>query len=102
MNIDQIIDDITHLSDIGISQMVPPYEDQMEDDQKLNATYSALRRSTALKSRTLTLINAYYLGKLIALADKTNAAKYKKRLTAHYLKMAQRLSTYSSSILCRY
>jgi hypothetical protein len=90
MNIEQIHDDITRTNFIDIEQLVPPYADEDGDEQKLNATYAALRRSIALKNRSLSLTNAYYLGKIIAQAEKNKAAKYKRKLTGHYLRMVKK------------
>lgn len=88
MDIEQIQDDITR-SDLGeANDLIPPYNEEDGDEQKLHATYRALRRSISLKNRLITLVNAYYLGKIITQAEREEAARYRKKVTAHYLRRA--------------
>ena len=90
MNIEQIQDDITRSTLGDTNDLIPPYDEEDGDDQKLNATYRALRRSISLKNRLITLVNAYYLGKIMAQAEKEEAAKYRNKVTAHYLRRASK------------
>jgi len=85
MNIEQIQDDITRSNFGDTNDLIPPYNEEDEEEQKLNATYRALRRAISLKNRLITLVNAYYLGKIMTQVEKEEAAKYRKKVTAHYL-----------------
>jgi len=88
MNIEQIQDDITRSNFGDTNDLIPPYNEEDEEEHKLNATDLALRRSISLKNRLITLVNAYYLGKIMTQAEKEEVVKYRKKVTAHYLRRA--------------
>jgi hypothetical protein len=49
----------------GIQPMEPPYPVDASLSQKVQSTYRTLLRSTRMRNRTLSLVNAFYLGQLI-------------------------------------
>lgn len=68
----------------------PPYNDNLSFDEKFKVTYRELRRSIQLKNRLLSLINAFYLGKLLNEIESTHDRfQYKRRLTNHYMRIAE-------------
>ncbi|CAI2161350.1 10281_t:CDS:2 [Funneliformis geosporum] len=44
---------------------MPPYQTDATLTQKVQLTYQTLLHSTHMRSRSLSLVNAYYLGQLI-------------------------------------
>jgi hypothetical protein len=48
-----------------IQPMEPPYPVDASPSQKVQSTYRTLLRSTRMRNRTLSLVNAFYLGQLI-------------------------------------
>ena len=53
------------LPDEEIQPMVPPYQTDATITQKVRLTYQTLLRSTRMRNRLLSLVNAFYLGQLI-------------------------------------
>lgn len=69
---------------------LPPYEETNTVEEKLLIAYHCLQRSIRLKSRTLSLVNAYYTGKALnEEIDPTQRKKLKKKLTKHYRVMSE-------------
>lgn len=68
----------------------PPYEENHSIEEKFRLTYSALRRTIQLKQRTLSLVNAYYLGQLlINFESHKDRYRYKQKLSPHYATIAE-------------
>ena len=70
--------------------LIPPYDEAAPFDEQFKNTYAALRRSIQLKERLNSLINAYYIGKLLnSLETKAQQFRYKQKLTNHYTRMSE-------------
>lgn len=90
--------DIINLYKMELSQpyssmsaiLLPPYSTDDSKENKISATKRALSRSIRLKSRTLALTNAYFLGLLIN-EEESISEKFciKRNLTKHYSTMAE-------------
>jgi len=82
---DIILDILEPLS--GNEQLISPYDDSMDRKTQFSIAFKALRRSTQLKSRLLSLINAYFLGKFLQNLGVKERNKYRRKVTTHYLVM---------------
>ena len=90
MQLDDIKNDLQEILPITVKLLSPPYVKNNTLKEKFNLTYKSLRRSIRLKSRTLSLVNAFYLGKLLANMDTTKEQfQYKQELTTHYATIAE-------------
>ena len=70
--------------------LVSPYEEGLENKQKVKFAYQALKRSIKRKDRMTALINAYFLGKVLNETEGPRQEyQLKKELTAHYITMAE-------------
>jgi hypothetical protein len=88
MNSEQVFQDLMGEGSSVTQDITPPYSSEATLDEKFNSLYKALRRSIKLKSRTSSLINAYFLGKLINdIETSTLQYRYKQKLTSHYVTM---------------
>ena len=59
-------------------------------ENKFKVAYQALRRSIKLRNRSLSLINAFYLGKTLnEFETSTQKFLHKRKLTTHYAVMAK-------------
>ena len=84
------MDDLQTVFPSEIEITSPPYAQDMDLDEKFQSTYRSLRRAIRLKSRTLSLINAYYLGELLAdIISTKEHSRYKQKLTLHYATIAE-------------
>ena len=61
----------------------------MTFDQRFQTTYISLQRTIRLKSRLLSLTNAYFLGKLLNSLITSQRYDYNRLLTPHYQVMAE-------------
>ena len=78
----------TEPQDIGT--LTPPYTDQNTPEEKVILAYHCLQRTLKLKSRSLSLQNAYFLGKALnEELDVYQRQRLKRRLTKHYLVMSE-------------
>src|SRR5437764_6473128 len=79
---------ITHdTNDITIS---PPYGNNMPLEKCFDVTYKKLQRSTRRKDRLMSLINAFYLGKLLdELDDRTLLRRYSNKLIEHFYRISK-------------
>ena len=90
MDLQEILDDLQTVFPSEINITSPPYAQDMDLKEKFNSTYRSLRRSIRLKSRILSLINAFYLGEILAnLTSTKDHHKYKQKLTLHYATIAE-------------
>ena len=68
----------------------PPYTEEMTFNQKFHATERAFRRTVRLKDRVLSLVNTYYLGRLLASLETIGEMfRYKQKVSKHYATMAE-------------
>ena len=81
------------LSDEGIQPLIPPYQTDATLTQKVRLTYQTLLRSTRMRNRLLSLVNAYYLGQLIDDATTSPAQRTLQMvtLTKYYYRTAIRV-----------
>ncbi|GES80683.1 hypothetical protein GLOIN_2v1884596 [Rhizophagus clarus] len=78
----------THPLEIG--PMIPPYLEDMDIEEKFLKSYMQLQRSIQLKNRILSLVNAYFVGKILAEIESTSERfRIKRRLTKHYSTMTE-------------
>ena len=74
----------------NVGSLMPPYKDKASLEKKLEISYHCLQRSIRLKSRILSLENAYYIGKLLNEEESyTQRFLLKKNLTKHYQTMVE-------------
>jgi hypothetical protein len=86
MNIQQIEDDLLEVLPENMGELITPYELTDTPDQKFKILYRSLRRSIQLKNRQMSLMNAYFLGKLL---DEEGDKTYERKMTTHYLVMSK-------------
>ena len=65
MNSEQVFQDLMGEGSSVTQDITSPYSSEATLDDKFNFLYKALRRSIKLRSRTSSLINAYFLKKFI-------------------------------------
>ena len=82
--------EIEEIASMGSGKLIPPYQPDQSVEEKIKETKIALRRTIGLKDRLMSLVNAYYLGKLINEAESTSL-KYrrKQKVETHYSVMAE-------------
>lgn len=87
---DDLQEELQQALPLEIEQLVPPFSIEDSRDKQFKAAHNALRRSIKLKNRMLSLINAYYLGKILNEFE-TSTLKFqnKRKLTVHYAVMAE-------------
>ena len=86
MEVSRILADLQEQTPYDVEFPEAPYPSNITLDEKFNCAYRNLRRSIKLKSRTLSLINAYYLGKLLSNVE---SSQLKQRLSKHYATIAE-------------
>jgi hypothetical protein len=73
-----------------VGDLQPPFATDIPFNDKFKITYRELQRTIRLKNRLLSLINAYYLGKLLnELETTTKRFQYKRKLSNHYARMSE-------------
>ena len=83
-------EDLQGTCPIEAEMLIPPYTEEMDREQQMKIAYVNLQRAIRLKSRILALINAYFLGKILAsIESTTDRFLMKKKLTKHYQTMAE-------------
>ena len=66
----------------------PPYNENMELEEKFSIVYRELQRKTRVKNRILALMNAFYLGKLLdEIPERSILSRYQNRVTSHFLRL---------------
>ena len=89
MNIEEIEQDILGVHPEDTERLIPPYDRNDDEQRKFDKAHRALRRSIQLKMRLFSMINAFYLGKILNdCEDLANRSKYRKGLSKHYLAIA--------------
>src|SRR5436305_9590240 len=91
MDIAVILMDMQQISLEDVNFPPPPYSTERNFKDKFQITYRNLIKSIRLKSRTLSLVNSFYLGKLLDdLTTPNERLAYKKKMTLHYATIAER------------
>src|SRR5215213_2400185 len=87
-----ILNDLQEIEPYDPMVIPPPYDDGLSDENKVRITYQVLQRTNITTDRLTTLINAYYLGKLLESVSHDRARKryYEQLLTEHYRVMCKR------------
>ena len=87
---DLFLSELQETSPEVVPSLVPPYEDTDTLEVKFQSAYESLRRAVRLKSRNPSLVNAYFLGKILSeLPTPLLHHQYRNKLTVHYLRMAE-------------
>ncbi|GBC00094.1 hypothetical protein RclHR1_37430002 [Rhizophagus clarus] len=82
--------DLQETHPLEIRPMIPPYLEDMDIEEKFLKSYMQLQRSIQLKNRILSLVNAYFIGKILTEIESTSERfRMKRRLTKHYLTMTE-------------
>lgn len=85
-----IVSDLQLTEPTEVPPLVPPFNEIDSFEEKFNQTFAYLQRNVRLKSRILSLTNAYFLGKLLnEIQDRLTRASYCQKLTDHYKRMAE-------------
>jgi len=81
-----IVNDLKETLPLEVTPAFPPYSAELDLQKKIQMTYRMLLRSSRIKDRIFTLINAYYLGKLLETEASTPAQRSQLRglLTRYY------------------
>ena len=83
-------EDLQEIYPIEEGILIPPYTDEIDTAEKIIMTNLSLQRVIRLKSRIIALINAYFLGKLLAdIGSTTKRFLMKRKLTKHYQTIAE-------------
>jgi hypothetical protein len=68
----------------------PPYNENMTLEEKFSITYRELQRKTRNKNRILSLVNAFYLGKLLdETPDRLTLSRYQNKMTSHFFRISR-------------
>src|SRR5437868_7513774 len=91
MDITIISLDMQQNSPADINFPPPPYSPGRNFKDKFQITYRNLLKSIRLRNRTLSLVNSFYLGKLLdELLTPNEQLTYKKKMTLHYATIVER------------
>jgi hypothetical protein len=91
MTTPDLLIDLQQTFPIDVDLPQSTYTNEKTFKKKFNMASKALLKSIRLKNRTLSLVNAYYVGKLLdELSTSSERFQYKKKLTAHYATIAER------------
>ena len=73
-----------------IIEIIPPYIEEMNAQQKLESLEPSLRRAIKIKQQKLALINAYYIGKLFNdIVSGKEKETLRTRISHHYYEMGR-------------
>ena len=90
MTLETLISDMCLNFPADVTIFEPPYLGNQTVAKQIDLVYRQLKRSIRLKNRTLSLVNAFYLGKLLVTIDSTvEQIRLKRKLTKHYVTMAE-------------
>ena len=80
------IENLNETSPEEITPSIPPFSTEMDIQKKVQMAYRMLLRATRMKDRTLALINAFYLGKLLETETSSPAQRslLKGQITKYY------------------
>ena len=65
LTLEKIQTELLEIFSTNSGPLIPPYEEEQENKQKLKLAYQSLRRSIKRKDRLTALVNAYFLGKIL-------------------------------------
>lgn len=87
------IQDLNETSPLEITPAFPPYSEDMDLQKRIQVTYRLLLRSSRIRDRIFTLINAYYLGKLLEIETTSPAQRSQVRgtITRYYSRVSIRI-----------
>lgn len=87
------IEDLNETLPEEVTPAIPPYSNGIDIQKKCQMTYRMLLRASRMKDRTLTLINAYYLGKLLETETSSPAQRSQLRglVTKYYSSVSIRV-----------
>jgi hypothetical protein len=86
---DIILQDLFIENEIAVELQATPYNDNMEEKNKLEITFRCLLRAQRLRQRIPALIFAYFLGQLIENGE-SSKRNIKRVITEHYYTIAVR------------
>jgi hypothetical protein len=85
-----LVEDLQRTEPENVSPLILPFNDSNPFTEQFDLTYASLQRNVQLKSRLLSLTDAYFLGKLLnGLHNRTVRLGYCQRLTVHYQRMVE-------------
>lgn len=85
-----LVEDLQRTEPVEVPPIIPPYNEMDTFDIQFNATYGSLQRNARLKSRTLALLDAYFLGKLLnGISDQLTRLNYRQMISDHFQRMAE-------------
>jgi hypothetical protein len=87
-----ILNDLIEASLGNDLEAFPPYSEEMDIEQKFDCALRSLLRAKQLNQRTIQLLNAYYIGKLLEKdMNIEERSEYHKRLSRHYQSTCPRM-----------
>ena len=90
LSVQEIQEELLEVTPLNPGPLVSPYDEALDIKQKLKLAYQALRRAIKRKNRLITLVNAYFLGKVLNEAeDSRQEFQLKRELTPHYITIAE-------------
>jgi hypothetical protein len=82
--------ELSNSPSLDVEELVPPYDNNLSFDEQFKIAHKELQKSIRHKDRVTSLINAYFLGKLLSSQPTTTKRfQYKRKLTTHYAVMAE-------------
>src|SRR2546423_3087943 len=105
LTLEEIQTELLEIFPTNSGPLILPYEEGQGNKQKLKSAYQSLRRSIERKDCLTTLVNAYFLGKVLNETEGLRQEfQLKRELTSHYITMAENAYTLfeidSIQILC--
>src|SRR5436305_15336647 len=89
LTLEEIQTELLEIFSTNSGLLIPSYEEGQGNKQKLKLAYQSLRRSIKRKDRLTTLVNAYFLGKVLNETEGPRQEyQLKRELTSHYITMA--------------
>ena len=84
------VEDLQRTEPAELPPLIPLYLDTDTFDIQFSLTYASLQRNTKLKERTMALLDAYFLGRLLnSISDRWTRVNYCRMLTIHYRTIAE-------------
>src|SRR5579864_9844041 len=73
-----------------VNLILPPYDQNVRFEQKIDSTFKAMRRAIRIGNRILALVNAFYLGQCIEMLAETPIERtlYRTKIPEHYRRIA--------------
>src|SRR3954452_18194659 len=90
LTLEEIQTELLEIFPTNSGLLIAPYEEGQENKQKLKLAYQSLRRSIKRKDYLTTLVNAYFLGKVLNETEGPRQEyQLKRELTSHYITIAE-------------